>query len=254
MFFFKQTGMYFIRFFQSIFFFFAFIGHLSQSVKNSITRHLTISWPNVLKILYYSGASLALPLIIISALMTMSLSMNSYLIFSKFNLEDKALPIVQTLLVQDLVPLLIGFVLCVQVSLNIINARIKITKLQRTPQEVILEYILPIIIGINITGILLYAYMIFVMFLSLYITFHLILNRSIQFFILDVVHSTSPFALTFSLFKTLLYCSIVSFTAGYYYYQVATHHVPVRRAVSRILTRGSLWLTVSSVSIKFLNF
>ncbi|KTD52859.1 ABC transporter permease [Legionella quateirensis] len=250
---FNRTGVHFIRFFKSIFFFLSFIGHLSHSIKNIITRHLTISWQNVWKILYYSGVTLVTPLIIICALMTMSLSINSYTILRNFNIQDKALSIAQTLLIQDILPIIIGFVLCVQVSLNIINARIKITKLQRSPQEVILEYILPIIIGVNITGLLLYTYLIIIIFLSMYLTFHNVFNMSNYIFLLDLERTTTLFAFTYSVAKTLLYCSIVSFTAGYYYYMVATRHVPLRKAVSRILTRGSLWLTISSFSIKFLN-
>lgn len=253
MYLFKQTGFHVFRFFKSIFFFLSFIGHLAHSSKNIITRHLSISWQNVWKILYYSGVSLVIPLIIVSALMALSLGINSFLILSNFHLEDKALPIAQTLLLQDVLPLLIGFVLCVQVSLNIINARIKITKLQRTPQEVILEYILPIIIGVNITGLLLYVYLISVIYLSLYITFHHLLNINADMYVMELERNTTFFSVTYSIIKTLLYCSIVSFTAGYYYYMVATRHVPVRRAVSRILTRGSLWLTISSVYIKLLN-
>ncbi|BCA96632.1 ABC transporter permease [Legionella antarctica] len=250
---FKQTGFHFVRFLKSISFFFGFIGHLCHSSKNIITRHLTISWPNVLKVLYYSGVSLAVPLIIISALMAMSIAINSYQIFSKFHLQNQALSVAQTLLVQDFLPILIGFVLCVQVSLNIINARIKITKFQRSPQQVILEYILPIIIGVNSTGLLLHTYLMAVIYLILFITFHHLLNISTQIFLLDIGRTTTLFFYITSVAKTLVYCSIVSFTAGYYYYQVATRHVPLRRAVSRILTRGALWLTVSSVLIKFLN-
>lgn len=250
---FKKTGFYVFRFFKSIFFFLSFIGHLAHSSKNIITRHLTISWQNVGKILYYSGVSLVAPLIIVSALMAMSLAVNSFLILNNFNLQDKALPIAQTLLLQDIIPLLIGFVLCVQMSLNIINARIKITKLQRTQQEVILEYILPIIIGVNITGLLLYIYLTSVVFISLYVTFYNLLNMNADMYVMELERNTTIFSFTYSMIKTLLYCSIVSLTAGYYYYMVATRHVPVRRAVSRILTRGSLWLTISSVYIKLLN-
>lgn len=250
----KQTGFYVIRFLKSIIFFFSFVGHLCHSSKNIITRHLTISWANVGKVLYYSGVTLVIPLIIISSLLAMSLAVNSYLILSKFHLQEKALSMAQTFLVHDILPLLIGFVLCVQVSLNIINARIKIAKLQSTPQEVILEYILPIIIGVNITGLLLYVYLIAATVLSFYFTFHHISNISTQIFLLDIARTTTLSVFICSVVKTALYCSIVSLTAGYYYYQVATRHVPIRRAVSRILTRGSLWLTISSVYIKILNF
>lgn len=250
---FRQTGFFLIRFLKSIFFFLSFFGHLIHSCKNIITRHLTISWQNVRKVLYYSGVSLVIPLIIVSALMAMSLGITSFMILSKFQLQDQALSIAQTVLIQDILPIVIGFVLCVQVSLNIINARMKITKLQRTQQEVILEYILPIIIGVNITGLLLYIYLIAVIFLSLYITFYNLLNLNAHMYLMEINRSSTYLTFIYSASKTILYCSIVSFTAGYYYYMVATRHVPVRRAVSRILTRGSLWLTLSSVYIKFLN-
>lgn len=249
----ERTSFYTIRFVKSIFLFFGFIGHLCHSSKNIVTRHLTISWPNVWKVLYYSGVCIVIPLTIISALMAMSLAINSHTILSKFHLQDKALTLALTFLVQDVLPLLIGFVLCVQISLSIINARIKIAKLQSTPQEVILNYILPIMIGVNITGLLLYTYMIVAIFLSLYFTFHYLLYVSNQIYLLDIARTITLFIFTISVLKTILYCSIISFTAGYYYYEVATRHVQIRRAVSRILTRGSLWLTVSSVYIKFLN-
>lgn len=250
---FKRIGLHAIRFLNAIFLFFSFIGHLSYCSKDVFLGRVSLTTKNIIRIIHFSGVSLSLPLLIISALMGMSFGINSYLIFTKFHIQDKALSIVQTLLVQDVLPLLIGFVLCVQVSLNMINARIKITKLQRTSDEVILEYILPIIIGINIAGILLYIYLMAVVSLSLYLTFYHLLNSDLQIFLLETSRTTTLSTVTFSLFKTFLYCSIVSFTAGYYYYQVSTHHILPRRAVSRILTRGSLWLTVSSVSIKLLN-
>lgn len=251
---FEKTGRRFVRGLKSLSFFFGFIGHLSHSSKNIVTRHLSITWKNVWKILYYSGVSIIIPLVLVSALLSMSLGMSAYFILGNFNLQDKALSIVQLLLIEDVLPLLIGLVLCVQVSLNIINARIKIKKLQQTPQEVILEYILPIIIGLNFTGLLLYMYLINIIFISLYITFHSILmNMDAPVYLLAMERSSTLVTFTYSLIKTLFYCSIVSFTAGYYYYMVATRHVPLRRAVSRVLTRGSLWLTISSVGIKFLN-
>lgn len=251
--FFKRTGFFIIRFLNSITFFFAFVGHLSHSFKHIVTRHLSISWDNTLKILYYSGATLIIPLVSISALMAMLLAMNCYLIFNKFNLQERVFSILQTSLTQDILPLFVGLVLCIQASLGIINARIKITQFGRTPQEVILDYIFPIIVGTNITGLLFYIYLLIVTFFSLYFTFHTVLNITTQSYWLEMSPNITLIDFIYSLIKTLLYCSIVSLTAGYYYYRVATSHVPLRKAVSCILTRGSLWLTISSVYMKFIN-
>lgn len=250
---FRTTGRRFVRSYRSLFFFLSFVGHLGHSCKNILTRHLSINWRNIWKTLYYSGVSIIMPLIIITSLMAMSLGMSGYYILSNFQLQEKAISIIQVLSTQDILPLLIGFVLCVQVSLNIINARIKIKHLQQTPQEVILEYILPIIIGLNLTGLLLHMYLINTIYLSLYVVFHNILRIDSSVYLMEMERTSTLMAFINSFIKTLGYCSIVSFTAGYYYYMVATKHIPLRRAVSRILTRGSFWLTVTSVCIKFLN-
>lgn len=251
---FKHLGWHTVKLVNAILLFFIFLGHICHSTKDFLLQRLTISWLNVVKILYYSGARLVMPLAIISALIGMSLSLTTYHIFARLNLQHKALPISQDILTQDILPLLIGFVLCVQASLSVITARIKITIQGHTPEEVVLEYILPIIIGIDITALLLYTYTVIALFISLFFTFHFILNISSAVFLLEIKPTTTLFNLFYSATKTLLYGSIVSLTAGYYYYQVAVSQLSVRKAVSRILTRGSLWLTISSVCWKFMTF
>jgi ABC-type transporter Mla maintaining outer membrane lipid asymmetry permease subunit MlaE len=251
---FNRIGINTTRFMHSIILFFVLFGHLCHSIKDVICGRKSISWFGIVRILFYSGAILVIPLVIICGLIGMSLSLNAYSILYPFNLQNKALPISQDLLTKDLIPLIIGFVLCVQSSLNIITARIKITKLKRTPDEVILEYVLPIMIGINLTGLLLFTYTIVAIFISLYFTFHYLLDTSTHEFLIHVGHSVTITALIYSVIKTFLYCSIVSLTAGYYYYQVAVSQISLRRAVSRIFTRGSLWLTLISVYWKFMNF
>jgi hypothetical protein len=56
--------------------------------------------------------------------------------------------------------------------------------------------------------------------------------------------------LLISILKTLCYCTIVGLTTGYYYYEVAIHDIAVRRAVSRIITRGLFWILVCSAYFK----
>lgn len=251
---FQRLGLYIVRFVHSVHLFFVFLGHLCHSIKDGLLGRVTISWTNVAKILFYSGAAVIIPLITISAIMGLSLSLNAYLIFSRFNLQNKALAISQDLLTQDLLPLLIGFVLCVQSSLNIITARIKITRFRSTPEEVILDYILPIMIGIDITALLLYTYTFVAILISLYFTFHHIMAFTTHEFFLHIGRNINVVTVLNSVIKTLVYCTIVSLTTGYYYYQVAVTQMNLRKAVSRIFTRGSLWLTVSSLYWKFMHF
>lgn len=253
MYFFQRIGLHALRFVHSISFFFSFLGHVSFSSKNIFTRHLTISWHNMIKVLYYSGVTIVFPLMMISALIGMSLSFTIINLLGLFSLQQRALPIAQELLIRDILPLLIGCILCIQVSLNIINARIKITKKQQTTEAVVLEHILPIILGINLTGLLLYVYLLIATLMSLFLTFHHTIAVTFFNFSLQVLNKHSFTILLFSVIKTLIYCTIISMTAGYYYYQMATLHVSLRKVVSRILTRGFLWLTMSSVYLKFLH-
>lgn len=72
-------------------------------------------------------------------------------------------------------------------------------------------------------------------------------------YLLRLSEIINPADVITSLIKTILYASIASYTAGYYYYYVTNKVMPVRRAVSRIITRGLFWLVVISVLVK-LNF
>lgn len=254
MFFFKRLGLQASNFAYDFVLFFVFIGHLCHSCKQIIVTNEHGSWFNMVKILYYSGAAIVIPLTIISSLLGVSISLSTYNIFNHFNLQGKAIAISQDILIDNLLPLLVGFVLCVQSSLNIINARIKITKFRRSVEEVMLEYVLPIIIGTLLTALLLFTYTFLAVMFSLYITFSLTLSLSAHEFLMRTFQNITLIALFSALMKTLGYCTIVSFTAGYYYYQMAITHMHLRKAVSRIFTRGFLGLASFTVYCKFMHF
>ncbi len=249
---FHRFGFYFSRFIYSIIYFISFIGHLFHSWIELLLHRFHFSWVNLIKIMYYSGVRMVLPLTLINGLLTFSIGISIYSILKPFMLQNKAFSITQSLLTQDLQPLVLGFVICIQSALNLINARIKTYR--RSPQEVILEYILPAIVGMTFTVVLLYIYTIATIFISLFFTFHHIFTLSSHEFILLLSSNVSLGDLIHSFFKTLIYCAIVSFTAGFYYYEVAMEHLSLRRAISRIVTRGSIWLAVASVYMRFLNF
>ncbi|MGQ3890474.1 ABC transporter permease [Legionella sp. CNM-4043-24] len=250
---FYHVGLYVTRLLRSIGLFFVFFGHLCHSVLISMSGQLSITWNHIWRVLFHSGVALVLPLAFISSLMTVSVTVSTYLILSRFNLQQKNLSIVQDIMTVDLLPVLIGFVLCIQSSLSLINARIKITRRQQSPEEVILAFVIPIMIGISITALLLYTYVLAAIFLSLYLTFDYLYLLTTHEFILQMSQSISLEEILFSVFKTLLFGLIVSLTAGYYYYQVAVYQITMRRGVSRILTRGLLWLLLSSVLLKLIT-
>ncbi|STX28192.1 ABC transport system permease [Legionella beliardensis] len=251
--FFYAIGRNTSRFFHSFILFFAFIGHVSHSAGTVLFGSSSIAWINILKILYNSGTAIAIPLMLMSLLLASTLGLNIYFLLENFNLSSKALPISQTMLARDLLPLLIGLILCVQTSLNLIIARVKITKLRHGRNEIILNYILPIIIGTNMTALLLYAYTLTTSLLGLFYTFHYYFNMNHHEYMNHITHAVTITDLMIGSIKTLLFGTLVSLTSGYYYYQAAIIHIPLRTAVSRILTRGALWIAVVSALLRFLS-
>lgn len=251
---FHRIGLNISRFTHSVLLFFVFLGHLCHTIKHILCGRLTISWFAIVKIVFYSGTLLVIPLIIISALMGVSLSLNTWHIFERFNLQHKALPISQDILIQELLPLLIAFVLCVQSSLHIISAHIKITRYSRSTEDVILGHLLPIIIGLNLSSLLLYTYLYTTILVSIYLAFHYVLNVSTQEYLIHIGHYITLHALFYSIIKTFVYSIVVSLTTSYYYYQIAIKQINLRKAVSRIFTRGSLWLVITSFLWKFMHF
>lgn len=252
--FFYAIGRNTSRFFQSIALFFAFIGHVIYSANHALFGRSQIAWINVLKVLYNSGTAIAIPLIIISIILANSLGLNTHSLLKHFNLQGKTLPITLNALVRNLLPIMIGFVLCVQSALNLIIARTRITKLRHTPHEVVLNYILPILIGINMTAVVLYAYTLAACLISLFYIFHYYFNLSQHEYMIHITHSIMITDLTVGIVKTLILGTILSLTAGYYYYEAAIVHVPLRTAVSRILTRGAVWIAVVSALLRTLSF
>jgi ABC-type transporter Mla maintaining outer membrane lipid asymmetry permease subunit MlaE len=250
---FNRFGVYITRFSYSFILFFSFLGHLCYGAKDFLSGRLSVSWSNVIKIVYYSGAALIIPLIIVNGLIAMSLGLNAHIIFSQVHLQHKALAVSETLLVQDLLPLLLAFVLCVQVALNLITHRVKITKHGQSIEEVMLDYILPIMLGIYLAIFCLYVYIFLSTFASLFLTYHYLVGITSKEYFYQVIRNINMLEIIYSLTKTLIYGTIVSLTAGYYYYQSAVNQMGARKAVSRILTRGAFWLAVASVYGKIIT-
>ncbi|QBR84477.1 ABC transporter permease [Legionella israelensis] len=239
---FQQIGSSSIRFLGSIRIFFWFLGHLVVSIIHVLAGSFSVYWLTMGKTIFRSGVLLMFPIIIISALMGLTLSLSLFDILSRFQIQHNALPITQNIMLHNLLPLIIGVILSIQSGLNLINAQVK--RLHRMPQEVILEYIIPMMAGIIITGLLLYVYALTAFLIGIYSTFHYILNINTQEYLWHITNTLALADLGYSIFKNLLYCSIVALVAGYYYYEIAIRNVSLRKAVSSIMTRSLLWIII----------
>jgi len=246
----RQFGSHIIKFIRAQIFLFQFLGHLSQTLKNMLLGRLQIRWSNLIEVIYFSGARLVIPLVIITALISIALAQTVYVILSPYNLQKQMLPIAQTVLTREILPVFIGFILCIQTALSLINTRAQ--KEKQSSEGAITEHVLPIIIGITITSLLLYAYSIGVLIMSFYCIFHYKLSLSTYEFIGHLLSETTRYDLIFSAFKTFLLSVIVGIVTGYYYYEAALKNTTLRKAVSRTITRGSFWLIFTSLYMTFL--
>lgn len=120
----------------------------------------------------------------------------------------------------------------------------------KKPEEFILSHIWPIIIGINITSLLLYVYLVASIFLSFYLSFHFLFGYTTNEFWIYILNAATAFDLIYSFVKTLILCIIIGFSASYYY-EAAIRKVDLRKSVSRILTRSSFWLIITSMYITY---
>lgn len=246
---FHRFGIRVIIFIHSYALVFRFLGHLIHSVIDLICGKVSIVWANTVEFIYYSGARIVILLSFICTLLGISISQTVYWLLNPFRLHQKALPIVQNIITHQVLPILIAFILCIQAALHLINTRER--SMHQDHNETMLAHVWPIIIGTNISALLLYVYLAASIFLSFYITFHSILNFTTNEFLIYITNATTFYDLIYSLFKTLILCVIVGFSASYYYYEAASRHIFLRKAVSRILTRTSFWLIMTSMYITF---
>lgn len=244
MYLFHSLGTIFIRFLGSIRLFFTFLGHLFTAAMQLLSGKLSPRWLTTANTLFLSGVRLVLPILILSALIGLSLSLSFYEILSRFQMQKNALVITQNIVIRSLVPILIGFILSIQTALNLIN--VPTEKLQKSTAQIMQIYIIPMLPGILLTGLLLYVYALFAALISVYSTFHFILNVSTHDYLLHITSNLSLTDLGHSLLKILLYCLIVAAVTSYYYYEISIRTVSLRKAVSSIMTRSILWIIIAS--------
>lgn len=252
MYMFHQFGAYVLKFANSFKVFFTFIGYLFYNLFYVLRGRRSISKDSVVKIIFNSGAGLVIPLMIISSLIGVSLSINVFNFLRKFHLEGPVWDLAQDVVTENIVPLLIAVFLCVRTSLTLIHA--KVDRSKRASEHVIIGHILPIIIGINISGVLLYVYCLAAFHLSIYLNLVFILQVHTQHYFIHLGDDITISNFLFSIYKTGLYCTIVSIVIGYYYHVSAFEELPIDNAVSQIITRSLIWLAISAACFNFITF
>ena len=226
-------------------FFFQFLG---ESVSQLLRHGNRVAWRNTIITNLQAGSSLVIPLILISMLIGMALTVSIHFTLARFHLQEQAMVIIQTTMIRDIAPLPIGFILCVHCGLNLIEK--DHPSLHQPPKVVLLETIIPLFAGINITALLLYTYVFTSFLCSVFITSYFILETNTDEYLLRLSQSINPLEIIDSLIKTFIYATIASLIAGFYYYAVANNAISTRQAVSRIITRSLFWLIVVSVLFK----
>lgn len=238
--------------FHSIALFFRFMGHLSYTIKEVLFGRLSISWYNLFTAIYRSGAKLVIPMAIISSLLGISLVFNIYQTLSPFNLQQQVLLIAQNILFYDILPFLICLILSIQQGLNLVTTEIR--GKEKTSQDVVLLYVLPLMLATSFSALFLYAYAFNTVLISIYFCFRYLLKTDIHEYIFQLTNAITSLGIFYSIFKTFIYCNIVSLIVGYYYYEVAEGYLSLRKAMSRIMTRSFVCLAVASVYLKFLDY
>ena len=240
-----------VPFFASTTFFLRFLGHVSVNIVHVLLGRLTISWFHLLTAMYNSGAKLVVPLTLVSSLICISLVFNIHANISTLNVQQKVLFIAQHILFYDFLPYLISIALAIQWALNMVNSRDK--RIQRTPDQVLLVYVIPLIVGTMVCAPLLYIYCLNAVYISIYLSFRYLSNTDLNEYLFQITNAVTSTAILHSILKTVLYCSVVSMIVGYYYYGVAEGYLPVRRAISRIMTNSFIALVIIGVYLKFFN-
>ena len=251
MFIIRRFGFRTARFIASFNLFFQYCGHFLLSTLKIISRKQVFSFNHMVKTLHFSGARLVIPLMLICLLSGTSISLNVHSFLGKFNLQEKALIVMLNILTRDFLPLMLVIILCIQSSLDLINAKIK--RLYHSHHDIMATHILPITVGMNLSALLLFTYTTVTIMFSIYFIHNYIYRSNMHEFLLILSSSVTLQDLLISLFKTITYCIIASIIVGYYYYLLAARFIPLRRAVSRIISRGLIWVALTSVCFKLLN-
>ena len=232
---------------RAIIFFFRFLGDVFTSL---LGNWKAISWRQTLLSTLHAGAVISVPFIVVSMLFGISMAVSIHVMLTRYNVQSEAMAISQATLLRDFTPIFIGFVLCVHSGLNLIEH--DHPSLYATPQKVLYNTIIPLFFSMNITALLLYVYVATAFILSIIFTISFILQANTQDYLLGLGGINFYWQIINSIGCAIFNATIASFIAGYYYYDVSNRIMPIRQAVSKVITRGLFWLVVANVIIRIL--
>ncbi len=137
------------RLLRAFIFFFVFFGHFFYCLIGKFTHiHWKSSFLGVLR----AGSKLVIPMMLVCMLIGTTMAISIHYFLTKYNLQNQAMYLVQNMIIRDLVPIIIGFVLCVHCSFNLIDEYHP--SLNRSPDQVMLETIIPLVVGVGFTALI----------------------------------------------------------------------------------------------------
>lgn len=221
--------------------FFIFLGALCYF---STFKFQKVAWKKGIARALYAGFEMFLPLMVVSFAIGVGLSYGLHQLLSPYRLSVSGVFLAQKVLLRDIAPLPIGFILCIKSALILIDSPLSLELHEHRRDLVLLDIIIPQIVGMNLTGLLLYVYGFTACILSVLMSFMLILNSDLSDYLLRVSSLIEPFELMLSLGKALMFMLIATLISGFYYFELVRRKISLRRAVSKILTRGIFWLSI----------
>lgn len=226
---------------KSIRLFFIFLGALFYF---SVTEFKNIAWKQGIARSLYAGFEMFIPLMLASIAIGIGLSYGLHQLLSPYKLSVSAVFLAQTVLLRDVAPLPIGFILCIKNALVLIDSPFSPQLNESGRDSVFLDTVIPQIIGMNLTGLLLYIYGFAACVISVLLSFMLILKSDMSGYLLRLSALIEPFELMLSLGKALMFMLVATLISGFYYFELVRRNISIRRAVSKILTRGIFWLSI----------
>lgn len=251
MYIFQRLGFYGIRCSYSVFYFFEFLGYLGITIKRVVLGQRKFPWHDFFHGVYHALSLLVVPLIFLGVLISATLELNVYMILKHFNMQQHAIIRVQGMVVRDILPGILAIILCIRFALNMIT--VKTFVLKSSPYELMINHILPRMLIICITAILLFPYFMMAALITTYIVAKEVLSINVTNYLLLLSDNLSIVDLFSALLKLTVLTLLVSIIAGFYYYKMSVGHLALRKVVSRIMTRGIVWIIVCNVWFKLIH-
>lgn len=251
---FYRFGVKVSRFSSRVALFFSFLKSLVTSFKALFRDEHDISFFPLLKSIYFFGVRLSFLVFLLSALMAIGLSITAHFVFSPYNLQNKALSISEGLILEDLLPALLGLMIGAQSALSVIRIHEgRFFHVEKGNLEKMQIYLLFMMAGMMIASVLLYPYAYLAVYLGVYTTFHYFLPLSSHYYLFEPGYSVPMLVLVTSMMKSFLFGTLIAFVSGFFHYHLLIGRMTLQQTVSSIFSRSLFWLVFSNVVWKCMH-